>query len=276
MHRRKKVQKVKDRSERWLITYADMITLLMIFFIVMYSLSKVDVDKFKSLAESLSAVFGAGGMVLDSPGPAIIPGNPPEQIKDMTEKAQMENLKKELDEYVEESGMAARVSVTMEERGIVLSFQDNVLFDLGSDRLTVQAREILNKVAPILATTPNYIRIEGHTDNLPINTARFPTNWELSAARATNVVRELINTHGFTPLKLSATAYGEYRPRAPNDSDTQRQMNRRVDLIILRSKFSGAEPQALPGANDGIQVSGAAANAIAPDQSEQNANVVDY
>lgn len=251
MRRHRPAKKEKDRSERWLITYADMITLLMIFFIVMYSLSKVDVAKFKTLAESLAAVFGAGGMILDSPGPAVVPGSPPEQIRDIVEKTQLEKLKKELEQYIEESGLSAKVSVTMEERGIVLSFQDNVLFELGSDKLTTQAREILDRVAPMLANTPNYIRVEGHTDNLPINTVRFPSNWELSAARATNVVQELIQIHGLQPQKMSAIAYGEYRPRAPNNNEINRQLNRRVDLIILRSKFSEAEPQALARFNKG-------------------------
>lgn len=243
MQRRRRPK--KDGSERWLITYADLITLLMIFFIVMYALSKVDAAKFETLANSLSTAFGAGGMILDSPGPAVVPGNPPEQIRDLVEKKQLEKLKQELEQYIDESGLSAKVSVTTEERGIVLSFQDNVLFELGSDVLTAQAKVILDQVAPMLANTHNYIRIEGHTDNLPINTARFPSNWELSAARATNVVRELIHTHGMPPEKLSAIAYGEYRPRAPNDNQHNRQLNRRVDLIILRDKFSEAEPQPL-------------------------------
>jgi len=233
----------KDNNDRWLITYADLITLLMIFFIVMYALSKLDAAKFEALTRSLATAFGAGAMILDSPGPAVVPGSPPEQIKDLVEANQLEKLKQELEQYIDESGLTAKISVTTEERGIVLSFQDNVLFELGSDVLTAQAREILDKVAPLLANTPNYIRIEGHTDNLPISTARFPSNWELSAARATNVVRELIHTHGMPPEKLSAIAYGEYRPRAPNNSQYNRQLNRRVDLIILRNKFSEAEPQ---------------------------------
>jgi len=246
VNRRRNKKESEGNKERWLITYADMITLLLIFFIVMYTLSKIDAAKFETLAESLAAVFGAGGMVLDSPGPQIIPGTPPEQVQDLVEKAQLDDLKNKLESYIRENGLAARVSVTTEERGIVLSFQDNVLFELGSARLTTRAREILDKVAPILADTPNYIRVEGHTDNLPINNSRFPSNWELSAARATNVVQELIREHGFAPQKLSATAYGEYRPRVPNTSPENRQLNRRVDMVILRSKFAGIEPETLP------------------------------
>jgi len=246
VNRRRHKKESEGNKERWLITYADMITLLLIFFIVMYTLSKIDAAKFETLAESLAAVFGAGSMVLDSPGPQVIPGTPPEQVQDIVEKAQLDNLKKKLENYIQENGLATRVSVTTEERGIVLSFQDNVLFELGSARLTPRAREILDKVAPILADTPNYIRVEGHTDNLPINNVRFPSNWELSAARATNVVQELIREHGFAPQKLSATAYGEYRPRVPNTSPENRQLNRRVDLVILRSKFAEIEPETLP------------------------------
>lgn len=246
VNRRRHKKESEGNKERWLITYADMITLLLIFFIVMYTLSKIDAAKFETLAESLAAVFGAGGMVLDSPGPQVIPGTPPEQVQDLVEKAQLDDLKNKLESYIRENGLAARVSVTTEERGIVLSFQDNVLFELGSARLTTRAREILDKVAPILADTPNYIRVEGHTDNLPINNSRFPSNWELSAARATNVVQELIREHGFAPQKLSATAYGEYRPRVPNTSPENRQLNRRVDMVILRSKFAGIEPETLP------------------------------
>ncbi|WP_027363365.1 flagellar motor protein MotB [Desulfotruncus alcoholivorax] len=247
---RRRGRQSKANHERWLITYSDMITLLMIFFVVMYSLSKVDVARFKTLAESLAAVFGAGGMVLESPGPSVIPGSPANQVQDEIEKTQLDQLKNKLENYINENGLNAKVSVTTEERGIVLSFQDDVLFELGSDQLTPQARTLLDKVAPILMSTPNYIRVEGHTDNLPIRTAKFPSNWELSAARATNVVRELITVHDFSPQKLSAAAYGEYRPRVPNTTEENRHLNRRVNLVILRSKFAGAEPQSAGKGNE--------------------------
>lgn len=241
---RRRQRESNENKERWLVTYADLITLLLIFFIVLYTYSKVDADKFKTMTESLASVFGSGGMMMESPGSSIIPGNPSGQTRDMTEPEQLSGLMHELEDYIQQNGLEAQVSVTTEERGIVLSFQDDVLFESGSDRLTARAREILSKVAPILNNTPNYIRIEGHTDNVPIHTAKFPSNWELSAARATNVVQELINVYGFPPQKLSATAYGEYRPRAPNNGAANRQLNRRVNLVILRSKYEGAEPRA--------------------------------
>ncbi|AEG15388.1 OmpA/MotB domain protein [Desulfofundulus kuznetsovii DSM 6115] len=237
--------------ERWLITYADMITLLLIFFIVMYSLSQVDIKKFRMLAESLSKAMGGGGVILENLGPSVVPGisgteTEAQTREDVADQAEMENIRRELLRAIQRQGLGARVSATIEERGIVLSFQEEVLFKLGSAELTPRAREIIAAVAPVLLKTPNYIRIEGHTDNLPINTERFPSNWELSTARATAVVKELIRTANFPPQRLSAVGYGEYRPRVPNDSEAHRQLNRRVDMVILRSKYKGAEPGSLP------------------------------
>ncbi|WP_072870511.1 OmpA/MotB family protein [Desulfofundulus thermosubterraneus] len=237
--------------ERWLITYADMITLLLIFFIVMYSLSQVDIKKFRMLAESLSKAMGGGGVILENLGPSVVPGisgteTEAQTREDVADQAEMENIRRELLREVQRQGLGARVSATIEERGIVLSFQEEVLFKLGSAELTPRAREIIAAVAPVLLKTPNYIRIEGHTDNLPINTERYPSNWELSTARATAVVQELIRTANFPPQRLSAVGYGEYRPRVPNDSEANRQLNRRVDVVILRSKYKGAEPGSLP------------------------------
>ncbi|MFZ5650988.1 MAG: flagellar motor protein MotB [Bacillota bacterium] len=232
----------KGSHERWLITYADMITLLLIFFIVMYTLSRIDVKKFQALSTSLTKAMGAGSLMLNSPGPSVVPGlagteNPVHSI----ETIQLDNIKREMEKYIKDSNLQAKVSVTSEERGVVLSFQGELLFHLGSAELTPQARDIISKVGPMLAAVPNYMRIEGHTDNLPINTVQYPSNWELSAARATNVLKEFINNFGIHPQRMSAVAYGEYRPLVKNDSDAHRQMNRRVNIVILRSKFGQAE-----------------------------------
>lgn len=233
----------KGNHERWLITYADMITLLLIFFIVMYTLSRIDIAKWQYLSQSLSKALGAGGMVLDSPGPSVVPGLSGQDSSPQSgETAQLENLKKELQSYIEQAGLSAKISVTSEERGIVLSFQEEVLFKLGSAELTPGAKVIMHKVGPILKKVPNYIRVEGHTDDLPIHTAHYPSNWELSAARATNVLQELMKSFHIQPQRLSAVAYGEFRPRAPNSSDANRQLNRRVNIVILRNKYILAEP----------------------------------
>jgi len=236
-------QEKKGSHERWLITYADMITLLLIFFIVMYTLSIVDAKKFQALSTSLTKAMGSGSMMLDSPGPSVVPGQAGvETPLQAIENTQLEIIKKELENYIKEANLQANVSVSLEERGVVLSFQDEVLFRLGQADLTPKAREIIRKVGPILVKVPNYLRVEGHTDNLPINTYQFPSNWELSAARSSNVLQELVKNFDIYPQRLSAVAYGEYRPLVKNDSDAHRQLNRRVNIVILRSKFGLAEP----------------------------------
>jgi len=249
IQRLKRRQKAKkENSERWLLTYADMITLLLIFFIVLYTLSQIDVKKFEALSTSLSQAMGAGGMVLDSPGPSVVPGisgTISEVAVSSGDNSQLDKIMKELQEYVKESNLQAKVSVTMEERGVVLSFQEEVLFMLGSAELTPRAREIITKVGPVLEIAPNYLRVEGHTDNLPIRTSQYPSNWELSAARANTVLKELLKNFKIHPQRLSAVAYGEYRPLVKNDSEANRQTNRRVNIVILRSEYGGAEPGSL-------------------------------
>ncbi|WP_104370851.1 flagellar motor protein MotB [Desulfocucumis palustris] len=243
MKRSSKKQK-KDNSERWLLTYSDMITLLLIFFIVLYTMSKIDVEKWRVLSNSLTQALGAGGMVLDAPGPSMVEGlSQPETIHTSAETAQLEKLKQQLQEYITKAQLDKKVSVSTEERGIVLSFQEEVLFNLGSAELTPSARGIIHKIGPILETVPNYMRIEGHTDDLPINTRQYPSNWELSAARAINVLRELEKGFDILPQRLSAAAYGEFRPRAPNISSDNRQLNRRVNIVIMRNKFIMTEPE---------------------------------
>lgn len=247
---KKKTHAQKDNKERWLLTYSDLITLLMIFFVVMYALSSINAKKFQAIAMSLSNAMGGGRSVLNQPGASItgISGGALDELetaKEMAEANNLELIRKELQEFIDRNGLGGKVTVKVEERGVVLSFQDVALFPLGSADLTPNAREMIGKIGQILAKTQQYLRVEGHTDNLPINTRQFPSNWELSAARATSVVQELIHVLNFTPERLSATGYGEFRPRYPNDSDEHRQQNRRVDIVVLKSKYETAEPMSL-------------------------------
>ncbi len=249
MSRKKPVQGKKGGQERWLLTYADLITLLMVFFVVLYALSNVNAKKFEAVAMSLAQAMGGGQSMLPHPGASLAPGisgsDPLEGIDFSTEAVEymnLEQIRQELQDYIEQSGLGGKVTVTMEERGVVLSFQDVALFPLGSAEITPGAKEIIAKAGQILINGPWYIRVEGHTDNLPIRTSQYPSNWELSVARSTSVVQELIRELDFKPQRLSATGYGEFRPKAPNDSDQNRQTNRRVDLVILKSKYETAEP----------------------------------
>lgn len=252
MTRRKKPQgsSGKTSHERWLLTYSDLITLLLIFFVIMYALSSINARKFKAVAMSLSRAMGGGqSVVMDYPGASLAPGASGSYLlesmgidKEAAELSDLEQLRNELQEYINQHGLSGKVTVGMEERGVVLSFRDVALFPLGSAELTPEAREMIKKIGQILLKVPNHIRVEGHTDDLPINTREFPSNWELSVARSTRVVQELIKELGFAPQRLSASGYGEYRPRVPNDSASNRQKNRRVDVVILKSKYVTAEP----------------------------------
>jgi len=267
MARKRMPEPEKDNLERWLLTYSDLITLLMIFFVMMYSMSKVDADKFQALAESLSIAFGGGtpaqvDIGVTPGGPSIIETYP---VKSPTEGGEnpwgeektegtgnggegnvnienmtIEAIKQKLDQFALDNNIQARLVTSIEERGLVVSISDTLLFESGSADITPRAREILDKITNVLASAPNYIKVEGHTDNLPINTARFPSNWELSVLRATNVVH--IMKEKIPAQQLSAVGYGEYRPIASNDTEEGRAKNRRVDLVILRSKYDLTEP----------------------------------
>ena len=245
MKRREEDEGGHVSSERWLLTYSDMITLLMIFFIIMYAISTVNQAKFQSLAQSLNIVFEGGTGMFDAAGPSMIEGLGAGEAAAKAEEQLLAKVQEELDDYLEEEGLGKTVTIKSEERGLVISFQEMILFNRGEASLTPPARSIVSKVGTILSKIPNYIRVEGHTCNLPLGGGAFRSNWELSSARATNVVHEFITAGHVQPQRLSATAYGEYRPRKPNDSESNRVFNRRVDIVVLNSKYQDIEPDYL-------------------------------
>ena len=243
-----------ENTERWLISYADFITLLMVFFVVLYSMSQVDANKYEELAQSLNVALTGGTGVLDA-NPGVIsidtsgssgkpvtpppPGSGENNIR--SEMADMESLQKRLDTYFQDNNMSASVSTSIDERGLVVSLNDTVLFDPGKAALKSGSLNELLAVGQALNTLDNYIRVEGHTDNVPISNAQFPSNWELSAARATTVVRIFTDNAHIPPEKLSAVGYGEYKPVADNSTPEGRSRNRRVDIILLSSVYNGLE-----------------------------------
>jgi chemotaxis protein MotB len=273
MSRKREHEAEKENGERWLLTYADLITLLMIFFVVLYSMSKVDAQRFAAVAESLNKALGGGTPakieLSTSPvGPSLFqtgtpsskttaPGNGTDpnntaytkpdasanasQGNGDTEKMSIDAIKAKLDKFAADNGIQTTLVTTTEERGLVVSIQETLLFESGSADITARARDILDKISTVLAVAPNQIKVEGHTDNLPINTAKFPSNWELSVIRSTNVVH-ILQHDGISPNRLSAAGYGEFRPISSNATDAGRGKNRRIDLIILRTKYDLTEP----------------------------------
>jgi chemotaxis protein MotB len=221
---------------RWLLTYADMITLLMAFFIMLYSMSILNLNKFKEVAVSIRSGFGGkmegGTSVFEHQDrPDSVPGDAsPEGTKSVQDVA------KDLASYIKEHALENSMSVSVEARGLIISvLSDNLLFPIGSAELRPGATDILDKISEVIRPISNPIMVEGHTCNLPIKTPQFPSNWELSAARACRVVRFLMEEYGIAPDRLGAVGYGDTRPVKPNDSEEHRRRNRRVDIVILTS-----------------------------------------
>lgn len=244
MPRRSSEPEKAPNHERWLITYSDLITLLMIFFVLMYTISNVNSKKFAELSASMSkALLGqnSGHFLGDATGKIPIKESLSEKVK--REMESMLKAQQQIEKLITEQGLAGKVEVHQQARGLVISLKEALLFNSGSAVVTPEAKRIVVKVGQIIQLLPNQMRIEGHTDNLPIRTILFPSNWELSTARATNVVKLLINEVGIKPEHFSATGYGEYRPIVPNDTELNRARNRRVDIVVLRSAFDEAEPK---------------------------------
>jgi len=224
-------------------TYGDLITQVLIFFVLLFSFSNVDTNKFNAVMLSLQGSLGImnGGMDLNE-GSFIEGGEVGDFLISAEEQQEFEALQDEIEEIVASDNLKG-VQVNLDERGLVIRLIEGVLFDSGKANIKDEAKVILDKLAPVLKETHRQIRIEGHTDNLPIHTPEFPSNWELSTARAVNVIKYLIEKHNFSPYILSAAGYGEYRPIAPNDSDKNRALNRRVDIVILKSTSESSEPR---------------------------------
>lgn len=258
--RRKKQEEtdVDAGMERWLLSYSDFITLLMVFFIMLYALSKVDVDKYNALAQSLSVVLtGSSIQEMKTPGPSLAPGVAGEQNLKQAQEileavGQLAEVQKQIDQFIQtdqnevagitmgesSTKLADYIDIIQQERGLVISIKDTLLFPSGSDELNPQARLVIIKLGTALQQIPNQLRVEGHTDDLSINTERFPSNWELSIARATTVLHVLQRDVGIQAQRLSVVGYGEFNPLVPNTNAANRSKNRRVDIVILKQKYA--------------------------------------
>jgi chemotaxis protein MotB len=243
--------------ERWLVSYADFITLLFATFTALYALSRTDADKAKKVADSMRFFFGSANsqmLMMESPESQAIPSNkskPPPGVSETPSpkpatkeagKQEFEQIKQELEEYLMTKGSLSKVQIDMQERGLVISLKEAGFFGSGNADLKPESAQILAELAQKLSKYRNPVRVEGHTDNVPIRSRTFPSNWELSSARATSVARTLIEKYGVPSGKLSATGYGEFRPAYPNDTPQGRTRNRRVDLVILSGESEKAEP----------------------------------
>lgn len=309
MARKKKVEHEKEPNhERWLVSYADFITLLFAVFVTLYAMSFTDKQKVDKVIASINASFGIGKAstidIMKTSSYSAIPGlididrrevvpqrthkadatkdqdkkdkvgqkqqedeknkdtdkafeteeekqktTPPASAADheaekktRADAEEFKKIKEKIINDLKDQGAESQVKLTIDSRGLVISLKDTEFFDSGQATVRPSSTPLLDNIVKAINKYSNSIRIEGHTDSIPIQTSAFPSNWELSTARATNIVRYLINTHAFSPDKLSAIGYGEYRPIADNHTAEGRQKNRRVDVVLLSKEGEQGEP----------------------------------
>jgi chemotaxis protein MotB len=268
----------EEASERWLLTYADMITLLMVLFIVLFSIGQVDLKKFEQLREGLTESFGTPSPALDNNAPGtqgVLDGGVAAAGEDLTaeeiaqvleseatrqatireEQQQLVETQENIQGTLEGQGLGDEVTYRLEGRGLVLNIvSDQVLFDLGRADLKPEGQLVLDGVANALRQIPNTISIEGHTDNRPLNGGLpYPTNWELSTGRATSVLRYFLEQHGIDGGRMSAAGYADQQPLVPNDNGFNQARNRRVEIVVLTTAEEALSRLQQDAAADGTQ-----------------------
>jgi chemotaxis protein MotB len=239
--RRNKQQHGEEADERWVISYADLVTLLFGFFILLFASADQNRDKFFQLATGLSTAFNVPineGLLTDSPffegGSGILPQF---NSREMTIENDLAFIRAQVRERSIEAGVLGQILVTQDEDGIVIRLADNLLFPSASADIRTEALPLLDIVAATVAGIDNALRIEGHTDSIPVATERYPTNWELSSARATAVLRRLEDA-GIDAARMHASGWGEHQPVAANTTPEGRALNRRADIVVLYPAIS--------------------------------------
>jgi chemotaxis protein MotB len=249
-------KEAKKGSPEYMLTYGDMMTLLLCFFVMMYTTATVDGHKFKLILSAFRGSFYIlpGGKTF-SEAPLMDMG---QQMTNLPAEVKGDQLDKALQNAV--SAFKAeiadkRIRITEDERGVVITFASDAYFKAGSAQLTDELRSVLTKVSSTLMNLPNHFRVEGHTSDRPLTDPelkdKYPTNWELSTARAVNVLKYLVENKYVKPYRISAAGYGAYRPIESNETPEGRAMNRRVDLIILRERVGRREEPKYKSSIDG-------------------------
>ncbi len=283
MGRRHKRPEEIENHERWIVSYADFITLLFAFFVVMYSISSVNEGKYRVLSQTLTDAFqeptrsldpvqigelgrkqgdvagmDSGSVLIDMEnrqGPGLYQNDGSTQqaaamtAASSTDQQRLGFLAASIEDMLEPYVEQELVEVKFEDNRVTVDMKDKMLFPSGSARLSRAAVNVLRDISRILASMPYQIQVEGNTDDRPIRTEEFPSNWELSAARAASVVH-LMSRLGVNPGRLSAIGYGEHRPVAENTTETGRQKNRRVTLVVQGLNNSPDRILTLPGGGE--------------------------
>ncbi|HVA63535.1 MAG TPA: flagellar motor protein MotB [Terriglobales bacterium] len=231
--------------ERWLISYADFITLLFAFFVVMYAASRGSQTRVLQLAQAIQTAFAELGMFTPaSTHLQMIPAPPAEESTTPEVLAPLAALKHRLGRELAQEIAQHEVTLNLNRQGLVIRLAEAGFFDSGSEQLRPGAQPVLARIAQALLPLPNPVRVEGHTDNVPIHTSRFASNWQLSTARATELVRLFVTDYQVNPVRLSAAGYAEFHPIASNATAAGRQLNRRVDVVVVADAVAASQAAA--------------------------------
>ncbi|MBI5463826.1 MAG: OmpA family protein [Ignavibacteriales bacterium] len=241
MKKRSRKHEEPDNQDRWLLTYADLITLLLGLFVILYAMSKIDGGKYEAIVAAFGDVFGGSHPAVVNAAPQAIDLPVATLVRERKQIEEMlaMGLKKAI-----ASGM---ISVSQNERGITVHIMEELLFASGSAVLKQNSLSTMDTLASLLKTLPNDIRVEGHTDNVPISTAQFPSNWHLSVARAVNTGFYLIEKHQLNAEKVTVVGFSEYQPLVPNTTAENRARNRRVDIVIVTNLAQQSQPETQSG-----------------------------
>ncbi|MCT4595588.1 MAG: OmpA family protein [Anaeromicrobium sp.] len=244
MAKKKKPEEAKGGAPEWMTTFSDLMTLLLCFFVLLFAFSTIDQRKFTAVMKSFQGSAGVlhAGKTIDGSEYIDKGLNEDKLTKQLKEIRDFKVMEEKINKYLEENNMKNEIFVELESRGLLIRLNENVLFGSGKAELKENAKETLRFLGDIIKQEEfksKYITVEGHTDSDPIvRSKKYPTNWELSISRASNVVRFLIEDTYVEPKRLSASGYSQYHPVAPNDTMENKSKNRRVDILILRSDFS--------------------------------------
>lgn len=230
-------------SEAWLVPYADILTLLLALFIVLFATSQTDQQKLTEMAQAFSAAFNTGGpSMFDKAGPTANQSadTPPDKTKDhdqkyLAENEQLNETKQMLEQMIKEKNLSDELTAVLTEEGLSIRIKEKALFPSGSATLLAHSMEIGKPIAELLSKVPQKIIVSGHTDNVPISNSTFPSNWDLSSQRSLNFMKFILTQANLNPARFSTVGHGEFRPIAPNDTEAGRAQNRRVEILILRN-----------------------------------------
>jgi len=234
MARRRK-RPAPEQHDRWLISYADFITLLFAFFVVMFASSETNKAKAKQVSESVEKAFRGDTSASQTPHPAERAA-PPSHFADLTPSLHL------LEQQLSSEIKSGKMRISLQSRGLVITLGEAAFFRAGDDRIQPAAYSSLEKVASALTKIPNPVRLEGHTDSVPIHSARFSSNWELSTARALIVLKALEDNYSINRFRLSAAGYADTAAVESNETEAGRAHNRRVDLVVLSRSGGATEP----------------------------------